>query len=151
MIEDDGDIVRGLGFVVLHAAHLEGQIEDMLFQLSAIEPYTEKEKKLPISKKIKKAINVLAKFKDSFALKIIEELNSCSEHFEWRNEVVHGRIYSPEYHDKNLVSGRENVPARKADSSELYMLANNFVALKGRISWPLTLPNFIANAQKENA
>ena len=60
LIEDDGDIVRGLGFVTMHSAHLEGRIDELLFDLSVIEDYSEKEQRWPISQKIKKAKKILA-------------------------------------------------------------------------------------------
>ncbi len=41
MIPDDGDIVRGLGFVALYAAYLEEQIDNLLTMLAAIESYDE--------------------------------------------------------------------------------------------------------------
>jgi len=145
MINDDGDIIRGLGLMVMQAAHLEGEIDELLFQLSALEPYPEKEQKLPISKKIIKAERILSKFQDDFSAKIIAELQICKEHFEWRNELVHGRIYSPDYHANNLISGRQNSPDRPVTSSELYMLANNLEALRYRLQWPITLPGFVSN------
>lgn len=152
MLIDDDDIARGLGFMVMRAAHLEGEIDALLFQLSALEAYTEKEQKLPISKKISKAEKILSKYQNEFSSKIITELQNCREHFEWRNELVHGRIYSPDYHVNNLTSGRPNVPERPATSSELYILANKLDVLKDRLQWPIQLPNFIANAlsKKQN-
>ena len=55
MLNDDGDIVRGLGFVALYSAYLEEQIDNLLFMLSAAEEFTEKEQRWPVSRKIKKA------------------------------------------------------------------------------------------------
>ncbi len=136
MIKDDGDIVRGLGFVVMNSAHLEGWVNELLFHLDSIEEYTEKQQRWSISKKIKKIKNILTKIDDPLAKEICEDIDLCSEHFEWRNEVVHGRIYSPEYHEDNLYSLRPNVPNRKADSKELYTLANNLDELSARIYRP---------------
>ena len=139
MIEDDGDIIKGLGFVTMHAAHLEGRIEDLLFQLSIIDGYTEKEQRFPISRKIKKAKKALSKIDHPLMDEIIEDLELCREHFEWRNELVHGRIFSPEYHKENLKSSRPNVPDRAAKSEEIYTLANNLVELNSRIYRPLII------------
>lgn len=146
MIEDDGDIIKGLGYVTMHGAHLEGRIEGLLFQLSYIESYTEKDQKLPISGKIKKAQKILSKFDYPLMEEIIEDLELCREHFEWRNELVHGRIYSPEYQKENLESSRPNIPNRAASSEEIYTLANNLVALNSRIYRPMIikLPRVLA-------
>lgn len=104
MIQDDGDIVRGLGFVTMHGAHLEGRIEDLLTMLSPISPYTDKDQRLPVSKKIRKCIKALKGISDPDATSIIDDLERCLEHFKWRNELVHGRIYSPKYQKENLKS-----------------------------------------------
>jgi hypothetical protein len=149
MIEDDGDIIKGLGYVTMHGAHLEGRFEDLFFQLSNIESYTEKDKRLPISGKIKKAKKILTKINHPLMTEIIDDLESCREHFEWRNELVHGRIYSPEYKKENLESSRLNVPNRAASSEEIYRLANNLVALNSRVFRPMIieLPKVLAEMQ----
>jgi len=136
--------------MVMRAAHLEAQIDDLLFHLSPLEQYTEKEQKFPISKKIAKAEKILNSYRNEFSEKIIGELNLCKTHFDWRNELVHGRIYS-EYHPKNLVSGRHNVPDRRATSEELYLLANNLEKLTHRLQWPVSLPNFVSQALLKEA
>jgi hypothetical protein len=137
MIQDDGDIVRGLGFVTMHASHLEGRIEDLLVILSAISPYSVTEQKWPISKKIRKCIKVLRTIPVTVSSSIVADLEHCLEHFEWRNELVHGRVYSPKYKKENLKSARPNVPDRKVRSGELYLLANNLVALNSGIYRPM--------------
>ncbi len=152
MIEDDGDIVRGLGFVVMNSAHLEGWIHELLFHLASIEEYTEKEQRWRISRKIEKIKGILSKSDDPLAKEICDDLDLCSEHFEWRNELVHGRIYSPEYHKDNLHSSRPNVPNRKADSEELYTLANNLNELSARVYRPtiFKLPRLIEKINQED-
>jgi hypothetical protein len=152
MIEDDGDIVRGLGFVVMNSAHLEGWINELLFHLTPIEEYPEKQQRWFISRKIKKIKSILSKSDDPLAKQICDDLDLCSEHFEWRNELVHGRIYSPEYHKDNLKSSRPNVPDRKADSEELYTLANNLNELSLRVYQPtiLKLPRLIEKLRQKN-
>jgi hypothetical protein len=137
MIQDDGDIVRGLGFVTMHASHLEGRIEDLLTILSSISPYSPAEQKWPISKKVRKCIKVLRTIPGTVSSEIIADLEQCLSHFEWRNELVHGRVYSPKYKKENLKSARPNVPDRKVRSHELYMLANNLVELNARIYRPM--------------
>lgn len=136
MIEDDGDIVRGLGFVTMHAAHLEGRIEDLLVMLSHSSSYSEAEKKWPISRKIRKCIKLLKGIPEQAASAIVEDLNLCLEHFAWRNELVHSRIYLTKYQNENLKSPRPDVPDRKVRSDELYTLANNLSALNSRIYRP---------------
>ena len=150
LIKDDGDIVRGLGFVTMHSSHLEGIIDELLFELVVHEIFTEEEHKWPISRKIKKAKKIVSQIEDPLASEILEDLELCKEHFEWRNELVHGRIYSPEYQEENLKSSRPNVPDRKATSDELYTLANNLVELHSRIYRPMIikLPRILSSIYK---
>ncbi len=136
MIEDDGDITRGIGLVTIYSAYLEGRIDDLLYQLSELEEYIEGERKWPISRKIKKAQNILKGVKHKIADELLIILAQCKEHFEWRNELVHGRIYAPEYHQENLKSGRPDVPDRKADSTEIYILVNNLNSLNANVYRP---------------
>lgn len=152
MIKDDGDIARGLGFVVMNSAHLEGWIDALLFHLNPIQEYTEKQQRLFISRKIKLIKDILSKSDEPLAKEICDDLDLCSEHFEWRNELVHGRIYGPEYHEDNLKSSRPNIPDRKADSKELYTLANNLNELSARIYRPtiFKLPRLIKKLKQEN-
>ena len=139
MIPDDGDEIKALGFVTMHSSHLERKVDDLLFKLSLIDEFTLKQQKWPISRKINKAKEVLNSIQGDFILDLVEDLEKCREHFEWRNELVHGRIYSPEYHQENLESGRPNIPNRKVTSEELYTLANNLVELQSRIYRPMIL------------
>jgi hypothetical protein len=152
MIIDDGDEIKGLGFVTMHSSHLERKIDDLLFQLSPIDEFTMKQQKWSISRKIKKAKKVLSIIAGEFAKELIVNLNKCSEHFEWRNELVHGRIYSPDYHKENLESGRPKIPNRQVTSQELYMLANNLVELNSMIyrSMIFDLPKAIFSSASKN-
>lgn len=142
MYTDDDDIFRGLGFVVMHAAHLEGRIDSLLDYLIIAQLASEKDFKLPISAKIKK---VLSSFNDIWITDLLVDLESCLEHFEWRNELIHGRIYSPNYSYNNLESGRRTVPNRRAESSELYELANRLRDLDALVYRPqiLNLGSFV--------
>jgi len=105
VIEDDRDIVRGLGFATMHAAHLEGQIDDLLYSLSGRIEYSDKVQRKPISAKIKIAKKALSEIDHDLTREIVNDLDTCLDHFEWRNELVHGRIYSPKHHENNLRSG----------------------------------------------
>jgi len=136
MYKDDGDIIKGLGYVVMHAAHLEGRIDSLLDYLALAKLVKEKDFRLPISIKIKNLISIFEKYSEEWTVELTDDLNSCLERFEWRNEVVHGRIYSPEYTYDNLESGRRNEPSRRAESKELYDLANDLRDLDACIYRP---------------
>jgi hypothetical protein len=126
VIENDGDIVRGLGFVTLYSAYLEEQIDNLLIQLSPIEEYKEDKQRWPISRKIKLAKKIVRKLDFEGRDDLIQNLTTCKELFEDRNELVHGRIYAHFDRPDTLKPGRPDSPEREVESEELYRLANEF-------------------------
>jgi hypothetical protein len=126
MIEDDGDIVRGLGFVALHAAYLEEEIDNLLIILNPVETYGEERQRWSIRRKIDQAVKVLGKLDITEFPDFITDLRTCQDLFEDRNEIIHGRIYADFDGSDTLKSGRRNILDRRVSSEELYKLANEF-------------------------
>lgn len=135
MIKDDGDIVRGLGFVALYAAYLEEQIENLLEMLSLVEVYDEK--RWSISGKIKFAIKIIEKLDTKDFPDYMTDLRTCIQLFEDRNEVIHGRIYGNFDRPDTLKSGRRNVPDREVTSAELFQLAREFEDYRAAVYSPM--------------
>lgn len=126
MVLDDGDIVRGLGFVSMYSAWVEEDVDDLLRLLASVKPFDEKKQRWQISKKLDHAAKLVASLSSAELDQLPDVLKKGVALFEKRNEVVHGRIYAG--HDKinYLQSGRSNVPIRSITSAELYQLANKF-------------------------
>lgn len=137
MLNDDGDIVRGLGFVALYSAYLEEQIDNLLFMLNPVEAFTEEEQRWPVSRKIKKAKVVVGKFNFEGRDDLVEILDEAKDAFEERNKIVHGRIYANFERPDTLKSGRPNTPDQEVLSAELYELANYFSDLQGEVYRPM--------------
>ncbi|NOX28307.1 MAG: hypothetical protein GXP21_09030 [Gammaproteobacteria bacterium] len=137
MIQNDNDIVRGLGFVTLYSAYCEEQIDNLLFMLNEIEEFTEREQRWPISQKIKKAKSISNNFEFEGCEDLIANLDAAKDAFEKRNELVHGRIYGGFDRVDTLKSGRPNTPDRVVEAAELYDLANYFKDLRGEIYRPM--------------
>lgn len=137
MLNDDGDIVRGLGFVALYSAYLEEQIDNLLVMLSAVQDFTEEEQRWPVSRKIKKAKQIAANFNFEGRDDLVAILDEAKDAFEERNKIVHGRIYGNFDRPDTLKSGRPNVPDRQIVSAELYELANHFSGLQGEVYRPM--------------
>jgi len=133
MLKDDGDIVRGLGFVALYAAYLEEQIENLLMMLTPVEAYDEEKQRWPISKKIKHAVNVLGILDTTEFPNFTTDLRTCLDLFEDRNQLIHGRIYANFDRPDTLKSGRLNIPDREINSKELYTLATEFAEFRSAI------------------
>ena len=151
MIKDDGDIVRGLGFVALYAAYLEEQIENLLMMLSTVEAYDEDKQRWQISKKIKQAIKVLKNLDTTEFSDYVADLKTCMKLFEDRNEVIHGRIYGNFDRPDTLKSGRRNIPDREVSSQELFSLANEFEAYRIAVFEPMIFKIPRAIAKREAA
>lgn len=136
MIADDGDIVRGLGFVSMYSAWVEEDIDDVLRLLSPVEPFDEKKQRWQISRKLKNAANLVRSLKSSGLDGLPEALEGVIELFERRNELVHGRIYAGHDNIDYVQSGRPNIPTRPIISAELYELANAFWEYRGNFIGP---------------
>jgi len=136
MVIDDGDIVRGLGFVSMYSAWVEEDIDDILRGLNAIRPFTVKVQKLMVSRKLEYTAAIIENFKSPELLELANILQSGVQLFEERNALIHGRIYA-EFDRKDYVrSGRIGNPVREIFSSELYELANKFLDYRGGLIGP---------------
>lgn len=136
-LQNDNDVVRGLGFVALYAAYLEEQIDNLLFLLRPIEPFPESEQRWPTSRKIEKAKRLVATLAFEYLDALLTDLDASKQLLEWRNEVIHGRIYANFDRPDTLKSGRPNIPDRVVESGELYELANNLALARASIYRPM--------------
>jgi hypothetical protein len=134
MLEDDGDIVRALGFVTLYASYLEEQIEELIKLLDPIKKYT---KGWQISDKIVHAKKTVRKLGDGQFKDLVDDLDTCLEIFLDRNELLHGRIYGGINRPDTLKSNREDIPDREVSSKELYKLANEMDDFRSAIYRPM--------------
>jgi hypothetical protein len=148
-IPDDGDIVRGLGFVALHAAYLEGQVDNLLLTFQPLEPFPEAEQRWQTSRKIEKARRLAASLQFRDQQQLITDLDACLELLEWRNELIHGRIYAGSDRPDTLKSGRPRVPDREVQSAELYKLVNRLSEARSAVYRPMIfqIPNALAARQ----
>lgn len=133
-MEDDSDIVRGLGFITLNGSYLEEQIEELVALLDHYHKYSGG---WQISNKIKHAKSVLADLDSQKFGDLIADLDSCLQIFEDRNALVHGRIYAGIDRPDTLKSSRSNVSDSVVDSLELYQLANEMTEFRSAIYRPM--------------
>jgi hypothetical protein len=136
-LQNDGDVVRGLGFVALYAAYLEEQIDSLLFILQRVEPFPEIEQRWPTSRKIEKAKRLVSILVFEYRNALLADLDASRQLLERRNEVIHGRIYANFDRPDTLRSGRPNTPDRVVESGELYNLANNLFEARAAICRPM--------------
>jgi hypothetical protein len=136
-IQKDYDIVRGLGFVALYAAYLEEQVDNLLFMLQPIEPFPEGEQRWPTSRKIDKAKRLVANMVFESRDGLLADLDTSQQLLDWRNELIHGRIYAGFDRPDTLKSGRPNTPDRVVKADELYELANNLAEARLALYRPM--------------
>jgi len=139
-LRDDGDIIRGLGYVALRAGYLEEGIDE------CAEAFSLPPDKQPASKKARCCIE-LAKV---LGVDIIADALSRSiELLERRNEMIHGRFYAQDHGPDLRKSGRPGKLTVEVTSAELYALADEIletVNLLGHVANSY-IPDAIRNVQ----
>lgn len=136
MLADDGDIVRGLGFVSMYSAWIEEDVDDLLRYMNLVESFDERKQRWPISRKLKHAARIVRRLDSEELRNLPEALEAAIELFERRNDVIHGRIYAGRDSVDYLQAGRPNIPTRPITSTELYDLANDFWNYRGNLTGP---------------
>lgn len=127
MIADDGDVVRGLGFVALYSAYLEEAIDQVVEALSYHHVFSDPDlARAPASRKLhfcKASIRTLIPTNPEMN-DLDQALDHAGQLLEERNVVIHGRLYARYGAPDVRRAGRPGVPDQEAISAELYALAN---------------------------
>lgn len=130
---NDGDMIRGLGFVVLYAAYLEEAVDGCLSVVAAhdaerndgIHRWQSSRKIEYIQQQLRK----LEPLSDELS-KLPSILQAIGALLEERNLAIHGRVYAVPNIGDMRISGRPGVPETPANSAELYTLANNLFSAR---------------------
>jgi hypothetical protein len=133
MLQCDGDIIRGLGFVTLYSAYAEEQVDELLHKLSVLDSSPSAWRRWPVSKKLKHALKLTQKLQTTQLSDLEQNLGWGLALFEKRNGVVHGRIFAGHQDRDTLKAGRQDVPDRPIQPEELYDLANQFMDYRGAL------------------
>lgn len=126
-LTDDGDLIRGLGYVALYAAYLEEAIEEVFSAVnSANGVHDPKMDRWQISRKLDHVSQLMggwAGMADELTrfLACIDPLKALLER---RNLVIHARIYADPKTGDMLKLARAGYPEVPAVSADLYDLAN---------------------------
>lgn len=131
--QDDGDLIKGLGFICLYAAYLEEAIDDVFKAVIALDGEVDpKMDRWQISRKLKH-INQSMKAWDDLTEELSRFMN-CIEPIgdllERRNIIIHGRIYADPKTGDVLKPARFGFPEIPAKSSDMYELANELFAAR---------------------
>jgi hypothetical protein len=133
MLPDDGDLVRGLGFVTIYSAWVEEAVDGLLHRMTTIEPFDKEKQNWRISQRLEHASKLVRQLNSQNLNGLVEALESMKLLFKERNKLVHGRIWAGRDQKDYIQSGRPNIPTRQITSAELYKLANNFLKHKGKL------------------
>lgn len=128
VVGDDGDIIRGLGFVTLYSAYLEEEIDRCVEVLKGIRgaaPSQEPGSKWSASRKLEYCLKRSRNVGIDYLETVTQAFERGKDLFNRRHDVVHGRIYAQGDGDIRR-SGRHRVPDRPITSAELYALATDF-------------------------
>lgn len=126
----NNDIVKALGFVTLYAGYVEESVDIVMERLSLVEVISDKERRWPISSKIKWCKKVLRTLNNNELEELSNLLSTTKDLLEKRHEVIHGRIYSDNERSDILKSGRLGTPEREVTADELYDLAEDLFKLQ---------------------
>ncbi|WP_382221262.1 hypothetical protein [Hydrogenophaga atypica] len=133
---DDGDLIRGLGFVALYAAYLEEAVDDCLSVVAAHDPkFDVRLNRRATSQKIEylhKQLEAVGPLSKELSC-LPEVLVAASQLLEERNNVIHGRVYAIPGTGDTIFSGRPGIPKKAAKSEELYNLANRIIGVRNPI------------------
>lgn len=113
VLADDGDIVRGLGFVTMYAAWVEEDVDDILHLVTPVELFDEEKQRWPISRKLRHAARIVRMLKSEELEGLPEALEGAVSLFESRNEFVHGRIYAGLDRVDYIQGGRPHSPTKE--------------------------------------
>ena len=130
-IADNGDVIRGMGYVAIYAAYLEESIDgcmEYLIQKGLIQDDARRWQVSRKLKELKSCIESLEKKPSSYQTLILS-VDRAKLLLECRNQLIHGRIYSTQQGDI-LKSSRTGVADREIQSGETYELANNLFELR---------------------
>ena len=125
----EGDLVRPLGLMTLHAAYAEAEVDELIGVLPAPEPFHERKRQWPVGRKLEYAQALVRTLKVSQLAGLLEMLENAKVLFKQRNELVHGRLFAR----GRLVSNRHEVPVRHVSPEDIVALADRLFALKERL------------------
>ena len=126
-LHDTGDLVKGLGFVALYAAYVEEAIDKCVTLLATDNAdLVNRLRRSNVSTRIRYLVNELGD-----PANLPEELQHFPHQLdylrtdlpEWRNAVIHGRVYALPEGDVRF-SSRAGVEQIPATSAEVFALAN---------------------------
>jgi len=132
-MDRDGDLIRGVGYMVIQASHLEREIEEICrwFGMGITRPEYHKTK--VVSEKIKWCKSQIKEI-DNTELEVLDKyLDKAMNLLKKRNKLVHGQIYFASNAPEKLIPSKPKDKEREISPSEAYDLAEAMYDLHQKI------------------
>ena len=125
----EGDLVRPLGFVALYSAHAEGELDELIAVLPAVEPYDNSKREWMGGRKLSYALRLVGELQCPSLVDLQPVLKDAKGLFAQRNQLVHGRLFA----GGRLVSSRIGKPDQCISGDEVVRLAEAIFNWKERL------------------
>jgi hypothetical protein len=126
----DGDIVRPLGFVTLHAAYAEQEICELLQLLCDRADLPEKWFRQPVGWKLKRVVEQLDRVQAELIPDLITAVQDARRLFDQRNDLIHGLLFS----GGRLVSLNPGAQEQQVTPDQVAELADALFNCKDRLN-----------------
>jgi ribosomal protein S15P/S13E len=126
----EGDLIRPLGLVTLYFAYAEYELDRLLEDLSALEPFDDAMRLLSVGRKLSQAQMLLRRLEDTSVSSLEQALTEARVLFDRRNTIVHSCIFA----GGRVVSGRPGVPETRTSPQDLVALAERIFNCKEHIN-----------------
>lgn len=129
----DDDLIRGVGYMVIQASHLERQIEEVCRWLGMGFSRPEHHERKRVSDKIKWCKSIIKELNNTKLEPLDKSLDKAMNLLEKRNKLVHGQIYFASTAPEKIVPSKLKDKERVILPSEAYDLADSMYNLHQRI------------------
>lgn len=128
-MDRDEDLIRGVGYMVIQASHLEREIEELCCWFGLAFPRPKHHEAIRVSDKIKWCKQKIKDANDHTLESLDKALDKTVNLLEKRNKLVHGQIYFASNAPEKIISTKKGVHERELLASEVYDLAENIYEL----------------------
>lgn len=143
MIKDDGDFVRGCGFLAVYSSYLEHEIRKIIKQTKIITRLADNIEKFGLTAKIESLCRALEQCfdnapdydsKDDVRNSVLNRLNETKRLYKERNRYLHSVHISDQLGEITQNDPRDQ-SSFKMKSSDVYNLANDIFKMRGELLW----------------
>ena len=129
----DNDLIRGVGYMVIQASHLEKKIEDICCWLNMGFTRPEHHTTRRVSDKIKWCKLKIKELDNPILSALDKSLDKAANLLQERNKLVHGQIYFASNMPEKIVSSSMKDKDKEILPSKVYDLAESMYKLHQKI------------------